>query len=841
MEIKKKIGKKIKQITALGMGATLMGATILGAAATDLGNYPGMFIENGQFNGLLVVGENSKSIDTIGMVNIALGLQAEAYTETTICEGDEGFVIEDGVKIETSARKLYQQMTLAEIKPTLDNTDLPVILADGNYRETQGATSNDEDYTQKIELLQQPTGTFPRGVTNLLTVTQDDDDAPNAGYYLVMGDRTPAYRYVLEFDNPVKFDENNVRNDFIGTTIEIQGLPYTITDAKARNGMIDELQMLVGDNVQWITQGQTITHTHDGVEHTVRMVQITDEAQPACGLEIDGSIRWLDKGDTYTSGGLTVGVHDVRPIRTADFDSDICKISLGTQKLVLTHGDEVSKDGRDIEGSRAYLHSRATDVDRVAGEWAGLTIQWTPDSTLYLPFEGDLNDRQLVDPVFGNFMYVASGIQQDLEEIEFKLRSRSGDITFANSGGVEVELQLARSGSNVFLGDGSDIDDRIYFTSTTGDGESFCEFTYQNDVHDMIDECEGARWLLSASGEAHIIELRDIRWSSTNNEYTVDVTDTVYDRRDTGNRVTLDGGETGTGTFYVTGLGTVTMEVTDDGTNGGAISFYTNYAVDNHDGSNNRPIETEYGMVLKELSYDTTGDRTLRMTWEEKEASKSDGNRAVVSALIYDNNGDLELDISGGLDHFSAPISYSRTNDDDLVYTSARGTWVIYDSDDDQEMRILYPATDVYGEVYIAPSAATVSENGTGTNCHTVREINRIPSTVNKFDTELANVSPTNIPQNMITVGGPCANMVTAALMGNPENCEEGFEDGMAILKLMEHNDKIALIVAGGAGEDTRIASTVLKNFRDYQDELVGKELILTTVSETSIGFESVE
>lgn len=844
MEVKKAMRKTIKKITALGMGATLVGATLLGAGATSLDKYPGMFIKDGQFNALLVIGENAKSIDTIGMTNIAMGLQAETITKEEVCqtvgEGKEGLTVDDGIKIETSSQKLYNWLSLNEIKPVLDSSDLPGILADGNFRDRAGPTSNDEDYTQKIELLPGGSypGNFPRGVTNLLAFTQDDDHAEYAGFYLVMGDRTPAYKYVLEFDNPVEFDASDAKRDFMGTSIKIQGETYTITDVKVRNDKIDEIHLMVGDEVHWIDTDSTISTTIRGVDYEIGLRDVAEtSAGQRCGIDVDGSLHWVDEGDTLTVGDLSIGVID--SIFTRGSEQGMCKVNLGAEKMILSHGDEVELSGEDIKGSKVYLHSRGSDGTLEAEEWSGLTIEWTPDDNTYLPFTGDKEDRQLVDPVFGNFKYVAAGIDEDREEIEFDMGSRSGTIVFVNSDGREVELDLSRDGDNVFLGDGSDRDDQIYFRSTTGDGNNTCSFSHTGvDVDRRIDDCEGAKWLLSASGEAHVVELTSIDWDSTNERYEVDVRDHTYDRRDTGNRVTLTDGKTGTGTFYVSGLGTIELNVTSDGSIGN-VSFNTAYEVDNHDGSNNNPLQTEHGMMLKELYYDTTGDRKLVMTWVEEEASKSDGNKASVATIVKVD--DRELVLEKNVDHFSSPVDFSKDNDDDQVYASARGTIVVFDSDDKQKLSISYPASDIFASVYIAPADATVRDAKAGEVCYTTEKVNPIPSTVNKFDSEVTGVSPGVVPQNMITIGGPCANMVTAALMGNPENCMEGFEEGMAILRLVEDGEKIALIVAGAKGEDTRIASQVLQNYKEYKDNLIGTEVEIITVDETDIDFRAIE
>jgi len=64
--------------------------------------------------------------------------------------------------------------------------------------------------------------------------------------------------------------------------------------------------------------------------------------------------------------------------------------------------------------------------------------------------------------------------------------------------------------------------------------------------------------------------------------------------------------------------------------------------------------------------------------------------------------------------------------------------------------------------------------------------------------------------KNMILIGGPCINSATAAIMGYPENCAEGFHAGKAKIKLYENDGHFALIVAGMTGPDTRLAAKIL-------------------------------
>ncbi len=71
-----KLRKAIKKIVALGTGLSMVGATLLGAsAAADLKAYPGQFIKDGVFNGVIVFGDTAAASDVAGSVDIATNLQ----------------------------------------------------------------------------------------------------------------------------------------------------------------------------------------------------------------------------------------------------------------------------------------------------------------------------------------------------------------------------------------------------------------------------------------------------------------------------------------------------------------------------------------------------------------------------------------------------------------------------------------------------------------------------------------------------------------------------------------------------------------------------------------------
>jgi len=117
------------------------------------------------------------------------------------------------------------------------------------------------------------------------------------------------------------------------------------------------------------------------------------------------------------------------------------------------------------------------------------------------------------------------------------------------------------------------------------------------------------------------------------------------------------------------------------------------------------------------------------------------------------------------------------------------------------------PAMDTIAmtNVALGLQKACVYPNGT---------YNPIPSTVNKYDTEISDPKALNL----ISVGSACVNTVTQRLLDNPAICYAPFNlsEGEAIIRMFDHNDKHQLITYGASDADTRMASLVLRDHDEY-------------------------
>ncbi|RJQ16846.1 hypothetical protein C4573_02160 [Candidatus Woesearchaeota archaeon] len=140
------------------------------------------------------------------------------------------------------------------------------------------------------------------------------------------------------------------------------------------------------------------------------------------------------------------------------------------------------------------------------------------------------------------------------------------------------------------------------------------------------------------------------------------------------------------------------------------------------------------------------------------------------------------------------------------------------------------PNDQVKANAVIKSGAAAIGGGDAGTS--TV--VNPIPVGMGILDTD-ANLGS----DNLIVVGGPCANTIAADLMGNPANCVEGFAEGKAKVKLYASQN--ALLVAGYSAKDTQGAARVVANYDDsdyssgFAAGVTEFEVVVPTLTDISI------
>ena len=779
------VRKVIKKMVALGTGLAMVGATIFGAAAADLSEYPApMFIEDGKFDGIIVVGDSAAASDVIGSVDIATSLQYSSTTVAEVSVGEEVIpTVSEGVRIAKSGNELNIGQDLQDVEDKFDDADLPDVLPDGIFEDEEGG---EEDFEQTLEL---------GDASEVLIWHQDDDDAPNAGMYLHIVEDAATYTYTFEFDDSIsgtaKTDASADVQDLLeSATLDIQGNTYTITDVEhdSTDG-ITELTLQAGETTIWLEEGVELTKAVAGVSHTV-VLEDVNEDEDKCGMSVDGTLAWVDKGKTKTVNGVDIGVTDAIVVHSAGKDTDVCEVNLGASQVVIQDGKKVEVNGADIKGSEITITK-----DGTTEELEGIVVTYEAEDDVYLA-EGDT----WVDPVFGNFELKFAGMTKVTEEMRMDVTGTDdAEFVFQNTEGdtVSVPFHYDDVGDTILVGE--DVDKAVL---KEGDA---CVVT--NATGASLDDCEGMfLWVVSAGGEARVMEIDTI--DDTDDEIVIndltkdkDYTDDFNTTEGAANTVTL-------GSFM-----DIVLTVTEN-------SAPENITLTATTLDNGVVAETELGaeVVFSEQEVNIT---------EETADETADVTETIVNINLTRPEDQLEV---AAPDDSENVIDFEELEPDSDIEAgmSEYGTLVEYDSEEDDYVNVVYPDEEAYGNVFISPVGAEVVSAASG-GAVTTTTVQKIQVGAAKLASEVADVTAVNA----IVVGGPCANAASATLMGNPEKCWEAVPENKAIIKLYENGANVALLVAGRSALDTRRASRVLANVDDY--DLSGMEVEVTGTSLTDI------
>lgn len=802
--------KFVKKVISVGVGVGMAASALTGALAYDLSDYPAPFVKNGQFDALIAIGQQAKSDDVLGAVDIATGLQFAMKKEKTISTGLPTATTTSGAKIEKTGNHLNLGEDLEEVQATaLSDSDLPDILADGVFRDNKGDNFNEETYTQRLYLLNN-SGQF-------MFEQPNSQIKRDANTYLEFDNSYPVYKFQLDFNSPIEYNnatQADIKKDLENNIIEIQGHDYTITKVQG-TGKLDKMTLFAGDTIIWLTQNQQITKAIDGVDHTIEVYDVTEQAD-SCGIIVDGSLVWVDKGTTEIVNGLEVGITDAKTVHAQLQDVDVCQVNIGASKIELANGEKIKKDGKDISGSKAWLLGDG-------GKWAGFNMTYMPKKDMYLaPGEA------FTDPVLDGFKIQYAGNAEQTENITIdKTGNDRFELTFNNNDNKEVVVPFTVNHNS--------------WTDANGmlPGSDWNELMLWKNGQTISDPngVEGTQLLAVTSGkETHVLQIAGL--DTTDN--TTDIEDLTYGRTYSSKDVNF-----GTATpIELSGIGTVSLTFTSDGKNLTA----NNIVLTSSD------IETKYGagividvpgasttFVVDENSQMVQGadglNATIDLIEKSQPSSEDFATTWRVSSSVDAGSDEIDLtqpmNVSAQSPLWQISFKDGKADNSDIqVARSFHGTKATYNAQNKDYVKFEYPEDQMFGQVFVTPISAEVTQ--TGGDIKTV-DLTKLNVGVAKFDTDIADVGL----QNLIVVGGPCVNRVAAELAGvsfGGKDCADGFNNNEALMKLYETgNGKVALLVAGMNGLDTMAASRVLNNYDVYKNQLKGDEVRITYSSLSQI------
>lgn len=445
-----KLSTKAKAVagSALFLGATIVGGAAMAAAqdgsSGNLGDYPAPFVDDGEVDTNIIVGDDAATIDVVGAVDIAGALSQQAFTEeeqTVTVEGVPGWSAANGLTLNRANQHLFLDDATDAGESRLDDRDAEIL--ESTEFTSEDGESVDVDFEVEIQSNSQ---VFDAGAGDL------DDPAlyvamPNRGS--VDTDGNSLFEATIEFSETVNFDETEDGNDYValedGDEIELFGQTYTFSDESGTDELI-----LYGDSETFTAEyREPETFTVDGNEHTVEVRYVGDDGDSAT-IRVDGDTESVDDGDTIRLSGQDVRVRDI--FRTGpDGEGDIV-FGIGSEELSI-QDDRVELDGDRVRGVDVDLDSGGdfTDVD-------GITIAFGGEGT-----DDDLVEAgdSYVDTVFGQLEFHYGGLNADAADEyaeAFEVEAEEDDgatFTTTSDAGEEAEIQIADDEGNLGHDDGA--------------------------------------------------------------------------------------------------------------------------------------------------------------------------------------------------------------------------------------------------------------------------------------------------------------------------------------------------------------------------------------------------
>ncbi len=822
-----KLRKAIKKIVALG-ASTLLGATMI-ASAADLSEYPMPFIQDGKFSGLLVIGDKAATEDVIGVSDIAMSLQYAATTSvgttttTTSVEGDAWLVGTGSKSLELSEMgNAAKRETIRNITSNIGKDELNA-LADGAITNDKGTSK----YHQYLHFDEATTSTaYAEYVTS-------DDDVTADFFYLASGDLIAKYE--LEFTTSFESDIDTTSSgseleDFEDETIIMMGVEYTIVKATRAAANRTKLTLMAGSVKDTLSEGETKTYTIDGTPYEVTVIAITDSSPIIAKFNINGeSTKSLKDGSsTVLSDGTNIGVSDIIPNEAGDVTQDLVEFYLGADKVVLQ--DTVINDANS-QKSLSVNGDTISDVDVIivgsddatTSKIDNIIINITADDDFYIGAGEKLTDVMVaagseVEALFTqNWDIKYEGLQSaETEDVKIKSSgSKKYELEFIDADGNKVSLPIAYADGVSTLRMG---DKNYNLTIIENDTISKKDYFILTDYS----ESNGQRntWALQYKGadkstdDDPVIQFKNIGSGATiERSYKTDNT----------TKITLGG------TNFV-----VCNKVADTSDNFDILVNLDGDSDSNCNGDVKVNINTNAGLAITFEGNATANaaysrvHANLTLKFETPDVDDYEDMKPTILEYQLEANADTEVDMNDK-DGFSGSLLTPEDEDNVGYGYNTMGAFITFKepSSSPAQLTIAYPKTQRLPLVYVT-AGVTKTVAGSAEAVESVT-INKIEVGATKLASEVTDVAA----QNLILVGGPCANPRARDVKGvTEETCAEGYESGKALIELIDTGaGNVALLIAGAGAADTRAATTVMANYGDY--ELTGTRMEVVTATST--------
>lgn len=735
----------------------MAGFAMVGATATA-GMYPEPFTSNTA----IVVGANAALSDNAAAAKIASNLDS-------VSASTGGSVTLDGemYQFDKSGNHFNLGDNVTDLRGTIDDDELPVTLADLTYTDT----NNDEfEATQKIVV-----GSGDALQLNMFSDNDYMDGEPTLGFYVGSGQTVATY--TLDFsDQPAFANLNN-------TEFPLMGKEYYVlsTTSTSKITLLDSAEDTI------LSEGSSTTLTAGGTAYTVEIVHI---ASNEVILSINGEqTKSLGEGDTYKlDSGAYVGLKDI--LYSAK-DTGISKVefSIGNGKLILESGSEVELNEDTINGLTSTFTVSSGNLDKIV-------LTWVTDDEEFITTE-----QALVMPGFETFKFVFGGVNYEYEE-EIKVELGSDEhielADFPLKGSVE-SIPLIYTDTVNYTGLGKDSTHRLITGTTT--------LSFDADTDDMFI----ASYASSTEAESYVVRAASFKIENSVNKTTIQ-----YKKDGSWVDAISDGqvGDTfdiGSAELNITSIDKL-GKVAGIQALGGSTTFDALYS------------ETGLKVALPTTAVvnSTYGSLTYPLVFTERDKDGAVANgKTITVTLGLESDGDVDVTAYASSGVLAGAAEIGETDVWRDFVQSDLATEILHNkpSGSANDLKLIYHATEVTADVYIAATGATTTTTS-GVKTYT--------------DSNVASAAG----MNLVVVGGSAINSVAADLLGGSFREAEftaatGVGAGEFLIQSFDRSGNTALLVAGYNAADTDKAVTYLLN-KDV-DTTVGMKYKGTSSTEASL------
>nr|MBT4247702.1 hypothetical protein [Candidatus Woesearchaeota archaeon] len=635
-----------------------------------------------------------------------------------------------------------------------------------------------------------------------------------------------------------------VLDDFENTKLSMLGMEFDVVLARRPQSTPEDsikLTLMGGSTRGSLLEGDSTSLSLDGKTYDVTL-SFVDETYAKFVVNGEQSDK-LQVGDTFKlADGNEIGVSErlyqsyAGGVHSADFFLGASKLELRDNLITDTDSDTSLKVGTEtISGADVIIEGAD---DNTTFTLSKIRINMTAQDDYYVAAGKKLSDAILEqgddkELVFTNnwdveYHGLTEETTHDIKltsstDRKYKLQWYDGNgdmvsmpLVYATST-TQVQLSEDATDKAIAFNEGVNISKNDYFVVTGGtvaDGTAK-SFALQYKGSDKS-TATSPKIKFKNLGNGESLEYALTTDSSVNvatiklGGYSFDVdTDTVKTAGDFDIRVNLDGGSGAPDT------GATTIDIVDY--YGANIDMGTPYT--------NSSGGTTAGTLQPG---DVTNATSLVLTITTPNSNDYDNQAAPSLALTLDGTTGPEVTVTAfTLDGVTNNLLTPEGEENVAYGYTTMGAKMTYTSPSSSpnEFTYAYPENQRLPQVYVTSGSTTSAKTGGSLVPVTIVDATKLDSEVSAVDA-----------QNVISVGGPCANSVSASLLGNPADCTEGFSAGKARVKLVEHaNGKVAMLVAGFSGADTRLAGKVISH---RASELSGMEVEVegTTYTDATIG-----